>query len=175
MINMIMSLGLGGLVNLVVSSVVFYYVFAFFALIFIGIVSAIWERDWLELRQAIGWLFFAAYGILFAMSILGILVGFVFQSDFAQNGVQFSSIVIFCIICFIASIPSYKIGDYLVYKEEHEREKEWGTEKERAKLIQIIGYNNWIDYVSKNREERIELLKKLRNKEKIIYIHPELR
>ena len=175
MINMIMRLGLGGLVNLVVSSVVFYYVFAFLGLIFISIIFAIHEKSWDELKKAIGWLFLAVYGILFAISVVGIVVGFAFEYAFVQNGIQFSSIVVFCVICFVFSIVSYKIGDYLAFKEQHEFEKEWGTEKERQKLIKIIGYNNWIDYVSKNREERIELFKKLRNKEKIVYIHPELR
>ena len=160
------------LVDLVITSVYLYYVFCFFAvLIFITLIQ-IYERDWQGLKETIGWYFLVAYGILFAISILSIIVGFIFRQDFAQNGIQLKSILIFSVISFVIAQICWKIGDNLAFGEQHKFEKEWGTEKEREKLINIIGFSNW--NLNLSDEEKKEYLRKLRNKEKIVYIDRDL-
>jgi glucan phosphoethanolaminetransferase (alkaline phosphatase superfamily) len=174
MINAIFGMSFSGLVELAITSVYFYYVFCFFVVLIVITLIQIYEKDWEGLKETIGWYFLVAYGILFAISILSIIVGFIFQQDFAQNGIQLKTILIFSVISFVIAQICWKIGDNLAFGEQHKFEKEWGTEKEIQKIINIVGYDNWLFKISKNREERIELLRKLRNKEKIVYIDKEL-
>ena len=174
MINAIFGMSFSGLVELAITSVYFYYVFCFFVVLIVITLIQIYEKDWEGLKETIGWYFLVAYGILFAISILSPIVGFIFQQDFAQNGIQLKAILIFSVISFVIAQICWKIGDNLAFGEQHKFEKEWGTEKEIQKIINIVGYDNWLFKISKNREERIEILRKLRNKEKIVYIDKEL-
>ena len=172
MINAIFGMSFSGLVDLAITSVYFYYVFCFFVVLIVITLIQIYEKDWEGLKETIGWYFLIAYGILFAISILSIIVGFIFQQDFAQNGIQLKTILIFSVISFVIAQICWKIGDNLAFGEQHKFEKEWGTEKEREKLINIIGFGNWNLKLSD--EEKKEYLRKLRNKEKIVYIDKEL-
>lgn len=164
MINTILNMSLGGLVDLAVSAVVLYNCFAFFAILIFATVILIYEKAWDELVKVIGWYFLVTYAILFAVSVLGFLIGLIFKQDFALNGIEFSSIVIFCIVCFIVSMICMKIGDYLALGEDHKREKEWGSVREIQKIQRIIGFDNW---VLMEDDERKEYIRKLRNHEKI--------
>ena len=172
MINAIFGMSFSGLVELAITSVYFYYVFCFFVVLIVITLIQIYEKDWEGLKETIGWYFLVAYGILFAISILSIIVGFIFQRDFIQNGIQLKSILIFSVISFVIAQICWKIGDNLAFGEQHKFEKEWGTEKEREKLINIIGFGNWNLKLSD--EEKKEYIRKLRNKEKIVYIDKEL-
>lgn len=172
MINAIFGMSFSGLVDLAITSVYLYYVFCFFVVLIGMTLTQIYEKDWEGLKETIGWYFLVAYGILFAISILSIIVGFIFRQDFAQNGIQLKSILIFSVISFVIAQICWKIGDNLAFEEQHKFEKEWGTEKEREKLINIIGFSNW--NLNLSDEEKKEYLRKLRNKEKIVYIDRDL-
>ena len=172
MINAIFGMSFSGLVDLAITSVYLYYVFCFFVVLIGMTLTQIYEKDWEGLKETIGWYFLVAYGILFAISILSPIVGFIFRQDFVQNGIQLKSILIFSVISFVIAQICWKIGDNLAFGEQHKFEKEWGTEKEREKLINIIGFGNWNLKLSD--EEKKEYLRKLRNKEKIVYIDKEL-
>ena len=174
MINAILGMSFTGLIDLAISSVFFYHVFTFFIVLFVFTVIAIKEKAWDELKKLIGWYFLVAYGILFGASIFAPIISFVIPELFTQNGVQVKTVLIISVICFVIAEICWKIGDNLAFGEDHKWEKEHGTEKEIQKIINIVGYDNWLFKISKNREERIELLRKLRNKEKIVYIDKEL-
>jgi hypothetical protein len=174
MINAILGMSFSGLFDLAITSVYLYYVFCFFAVLICITLIQIYERDWEGLKETIGWYFLVAYGILFGVSILAPIISFVIPELFTQNGVQIKTVLIISVICFVIAQICWKIGDNLAFGEQHKFEKEWGTEKEIQKIINIVGYDNWLFKISKNREERIELLRKLRNKEKIVYIDKDL-
>ena len=175
MINTILGMSFTGLIDLAISSMFFYYVLCFFIMLLVFTVIAIKEKAWDELKKLIGWYFLVAYGILFGVSILAPIISFVIPELFTENGVQVKTVLIVSVICFVIAEICWKIGDNLAFGEDHKWEKEHGTEKEIQKIINIVGYDNWLFKISKNREERIELLRKLRNKEKIVYIDKELR
>lgn len=174
MINAIFGMRFSGLVDLAITAVYLYYVFCFFVVLIGMTLTQIYEKDWEGLKETIGWYFLVAYGILFGVSILAPIISFVIPELFTQNGVQIKTVLIISIICFVIAEICWKIGDNLSFGEDHKWEKEHGTEKEIQKIINIVGYDNWLFKISKNREERIELLRKLRNKEKIVYIDKEL-
>ncbi len=172
MINAILGMSFTGLVELAITSVYFYYVFCFFVVLIVITLIQIYEKDWEGLKETIGWYFLVSYGILFGVSILAPIVSFILPELFTQNGVQVKSVLIASVVCFALAAICWKIGDNLAFGEEHKWEKEHGSAKEIQKLTSIIGFKNWNTKLTK--EEKKEYLRKLRNKEKIVYIDKEL-
>jgi glucan phosphoethanolaminetransferase (alkaline phosphatase superfamily) len=168
MINAILGMSFTGLVDLVISSVFFYHIISFFIILLVFTVIAVKEKDWYELKKLIGWYFLVAYGILFGVSILAPIISFILPELFTQNGVQVKTVLIASVVCFALAEICWKIGDNLAFGEEHKWEKEHGSAKEIQKLTSIIGFKNWNTKLTK--EEN----RKLRNKEKIVYIDKEL-
>jgi glucan phosphoethanolaminetransferase (alkaline phosphatase superfamily) len=166
MINTILGMSFGGVVNLVISCIVFYYIFVFVFLLIGSTVIAIYMRDWQELKKIIGYYFLTAFGVFNAIAVLGIIVAISFQKQFVQNGIELKSLLIIFIVCFVIGLLFCKIGNWLINSVDSEYYKDHAKEKESQKLVEMFGRLEWLQ-LQRNDTLRKEILNKLRNKEKI--------
>lgn len=170
MINTILGMKLSGIVELVISIIVFYNIFVFGTLLIGSTIIAIYIKDWEELKKLIGWYFLVAFSILNAIAILGTIVAIGFQEEFVKNGVQIKSLLIVFAICFIVGLIFSKIGDNLIKSIDKEYHEENGTEKEVQKLVDMFGTLEWLK-IKRNETLKKEIIRKLRNKEQIDIIN----